>query len=112
MSTITLEEAQANLGAVIDGLSPGAEVVVTRDGVPAAVIASPPAVKKPARKLGFLKGTVLYMAPDFDAPLDGEDDEDPDLTPLPGATPIPGRVKGMITILDDSDDLEDFAEYM
>ena len=72
MRTITLEEAQAKLPEVIDKMRPGEEVVITRDGRPVATIravAPPPARKR--RQFGTLKGTVLYMAPDFDAIPEG-----------------------------------------
>lgn len=71
MSTITLQEAQANLSAVIQRLSPGEELLITDNEKPVAKltasVAEPP--KKP-RQLGTMRGSVLYMAPDFDAPLD------------------------------------------
>ncbi len=66
MSTVTLEEAQARLGELIARLQPGEVIVITRDEKPVARLVAEP----PARKFGSLKGTVLYMAPDFDAPLD------------------------------------------
>ena len=48
----------------------GEEVLITENDQPVArLIAAAPAVRQP-RKLGTLKGTVLYMAPDFDAPLE------------------------------------------
>ncbi len=51
------------------GFAPGDELVITRDGKPVAKLTG--AGGKPApRRLGTLKGTVVYMAPDFDAPLD------------------------------------------
>jgi hypothetical protein len=34
------------------------------------VIEVQPATDRPRRQLGTMKGTVEYMAPDFDAPLD------------------------------------------
>ncbi len=34
MSTVTLEEAQANLAELIDDLAPGEEVVIVRNAVP------------------------------------------------------------------------------
>ena len=72
MNTVTLEEAQDHLAEIIDGLSPGQEVVVTRDAKPIATIRQPCASQSPApRTLGTLKGTVLYMAPDFDAIPEG-----------------------------------------
>ncbi len=69
MSTVTIEEAQAKLLDLIHGLQPNDEVVITENNQPVARLIAP-TPSKPARKLGTLKGTVLYMAPDFDAPLE------------------------------------------
>jgi antitoxin (DNA-binding transcriptional repressor) of toxin-antitoxin stability system len=70
MAAITLEEAQAHLKDIIAGASPGEELVITEDQkIVARLIIAPPHESKP-RKPGTLKGTVLYMAPDFDAPLE------------------------------------------
>ena len=58
---------QARLKEVIDKLAPGDEVVITDDQQPVAKLVD----ARPAeRKLGTMRGTVRYMAPDFDAPLD------------------------------------------
>jgi antitoxin (DNA-binding transcriptional repressor) of toxin-antitoxin stability system len=65
---ITVEEAQATLKALIGKLAPGEEVVITENERPVAKLVS--ADKPKERQLGTMKGTVLYMAPDFDAPLD------------------------------------------
>jgi antitoxin (DNA-binding transcriptional repressor) of toxin-antitoxin stability system len=71
MQTITIEEAQSRLSEVIEKLTPGEEIVVTRDDKPVATIrAMPPAPRKP-RQLGTLKGSVLSMSPDFDAIPEG-----------------------------------------
>ena len=72
MQTITLEEAQSHLGEIIDKLTPGEEVVITRDNRPVARLLGE---KKPPR-------------------------------------PRPGLGKGMLTIVDDDEHLQDFAEYM
>lgn len=69
MQTVTLEEAQANLLELIEQLQPGQEVVITRDAKPVARLTGAAMVGVP-RKLGTMKGTVEYVAPDFDAPLD------------------------------------------
>jgi antitoxin (DNA-binding transcriptional repressor) of toxin-antitoxin stability system len=70
MSTVTLEEAQALLADLIDLLGPGEEVVILRADRPIArLVASGPRARM-RREPGFMKGTVLHMAPDFDAPLD------------------------------------------
>ena len=69
MATVTIQEAQARLSDLIHRLSPGEEVVITENDQPVARLlpSTPPPLKK-ARQPGTLKGTVLYMAPDFDAP--------------------------------------------
>ena len=68
MTFVPLAEAQANLPALIHGLAQGEELIITENDRPLArlVGATPPT----ERQLGTLKGTVLYMAPDFDAPLE------------------------------------------
>ena len=69
MTTVPIHEAQAKLPDLIHGLSPGAEVTITENGQPVArIVAATPA--RSQRVLGTMRGTVLYMAPDFDAPLD------------------------------------------
>ncbi len=70
MSTVTLQEAQAHLGQLIEGLQPGDVVTITNNDEPIACLTSSASAAKPPRKLGTMKGSVLYMAPDFDAPLD------------------------------------------
>jgi antitoxin (DNA-binding transcriptional repressor) of toxin-antitoxin stability system len=69
MSTITLEEAQSQLPQLIGKLGPGEEVIITSGNQPVARLIGEKKKKQP-RQLGTLKGTVLYMAPDFDAPLE------------------------------------------
>jgi antitoxin (DNA-binding transcriptional repressor) of toxin-antitoxin stability system len=72
MHTVTLEEAQSRLAEIIDQLTPGEEVILTRDDKPVATLRAAGAGpgRKP-RQLGTLKGSVLYMAPDFDAIPEG-----------------------------------------
>jgi antitoxin (DNA-binding transcriptional repressor) of toxin-antitoxin stability system len=66
MQTITVEEAQSHLGEIIDKLSPGEEIVLTRDDKPVAMLKASPPPSSEAPRLGTLKGTILYIAPDFD----------------------------------------------
>lgn len=67
MSTnVTIEEAQLRLRELVGQLMPGDELVITDNAQPVAKLIAP----KPRRKLGTMRGSVLYMAPDFDAPLD------------------------------------------
>lgn len=67
-ATITVEEAQGKLKELIHQLAPGEEVVITENQQPVAKLVATGA--PPERKLGTLKGTVRYIAPDFDAPLE------------------------------------------
>jgi antitoxin (DNA-binding transcriptional repressor) of toxin-antitoxin stability system len=73
MPTITLQEAQAKLPQLIDQLQPGEEIIILRDQKPVARLTGAGEPDKPKgepRRPGTLRGTVLYMAPDFDAPLE------------------------------------------
>jgi antitoxin (DNA-binding transcriptional repressor) of toxin-antitoxin stability system len=70
MPSVTLEEAQASLARLIEGLRPGEVLTITRNQRPIAQLSGVAAPERAPRKLGTLKGTVLHMAPDFDAPLD------------------------------------------
>ena len=69
MTSVTVEEAQAQLDRLIANLRPGEVITITRDDKPLAQITGvePP---KRAPRFGTMKGTILYIAPDFDAPLD------------------------------------------
>ena len=63
----TVEEAQAHLKELIGKLAPGEELVITDNQQPVATLV---AARQAERKLGTMKGTVRYMAPDFDAPIE------------------------------------------
>ncbi len=67
---ITVEEAQAHLRELIDKLAPGEEVIITDDQKPVAKLVGerPARLSRPAPGLG--KGSVVYMAPDFDEPME------------------------------------------
>jgi prevent-host-death family protein len=68
MSTVSIREAQAALPDLIRGLEDGNEVVITENDRPVARLIPEP--RRTDRRLGTLKGTVLDVSPDFDAPLD------------------------------------------
>jgi antitoxin (DNA-binding transcriptional repressor) of toxin-antitoxin stability system len=74
VQTLTLEEAQSHLAEIIAKLPPGEEVVITRDDKPVATIRAilPPAREPP--RFGTLKGSILSLAPDFDAIPEGFED--------------------------------------
>ncbi|MDB5307227.1 MAG: prevent-host-death protein [Gemmataceae bacterium] len=72
MQTVTVEDAQSRLAELIDKLSAGEEIVITRDDKPVATLrATPPASPRQSRRLSTLKGSVLYVAPDFDSIPEG-----------------------------------------
>jgi len=75
MQTIPVEQAEGHLAEIIEKLPPGEEVVLTRDDKPVATIRVPLVPTEPTpRKFGTLKGTILYIAPDFDAIPEGFED--------------------------------------
>ena len=69
MATVSIQEAQAKLLELIHQLSPGEEVLITENDQLVARLV-PTTGPIPRRTLGTMRGTVLYMAPDFDAPLE------------------------------------------
>jgi antitoxin (DNA-binding transcriptional repressor) of toxin-antitoxin stability system len=69
MTMISIQQAQAQLPVLIHGLGPGQEVVITENNQPVARLV-PLACSQRARQLGTLRGTVLHIAKDFDAPLE------------------------------------------
>lgn len=70
MSSLTVQEAQAKLSELIHNMKPGDEVVITENDEPVARLVFAEQRKRAPRLPGTLRGTVKYMAPDFDAPLD------------------------------------------
>ena len=69
-ATLTIEEAQARLKEVIGNLAPGEEVVIMDEQQPVAKLIGqrPARQRRPAPGAG--KGSILYMAPDFDEPME------------------------------------------
>jgi prevent-host-death family protein len=69
MTTISIEEAQAQLTDLIHRLHSGDEVVITENDQPVArLLPTAAEPRQQPRQPGTLRGSVLYMAPDFDAP--------------------------------------------
>lgn len=67
---ITLQEVQAKLKQLIDNLAPGEEIVITENQRPVARLVGERTARLPRPAPGLGKGSILYMAPDFDAPLE------------------------------------------
>jgi len=69
-ATITVEEAQSRLKEVIAMLAPGEEVVITDNRQPVAKLVAEHPARPPRPAPGAGKGSILYMAPDFDEPME------------------------------------------
>jgi antitoxin (DNA-binding transcriptional repressor) of toxin-antitoxin stability system len=70
MTTVSIQQAQAALPELIHRLTPDEEVVITEGDQPVARLTRTTGERPVPRRLGTMRGTVLYMAPDFDAPLE------------------------------------------
>jgi prevent-host-death family protein len=71
MTAVSIKEAKAKLSELIHKLKPGDEVIITEKNVPVArLVRAVSTSQRQPRRPGTLRGTVLYMAPDFDAPLE------------------------------------------
>jgi antitoxin (DNA-binding transcriptional repressor) of toxin-antitoxin stability system len=73
-TTVTIEEAAANLEKLITGLAAGDEIFITKNQHVVAKLVVDAEAKPPRPAPGFGKGSILYMAPDFDAPLEEFED--------------------------------------
>jgi len=65
-----VEEAQCRLKELIDKLAPGEEIVITKNQQRIAKLVGERQIRSPRPAPGLGKGSILYMAPDFDEPLD------------------------------------------
>jgi antitoxin (DNA-binding transcriptional repressor) of toxin-antitoxin stability system len=70
LTTITVEEAQSKLKELIDKLAPGEEVIITENQQRVARLVGERPARLPRPAPGLGKGSILYMAPDFDDPPD------------------------------------------
>ena len=69
MTTLNLDDAQAHLREVVTSLQPGEEIVLTDNGQPLAKLVRMDQTSWPCRA-GSAKDKILWIAPDFDAPLE------------------------------------------
>ncbi len=72
---MAVEGIQGTVAELLDRLSPGDEVILTKDRMPVAKLMIEPQSLSPGTKTsrpgpGLCKGIITYMAPDFDAPLE------------------------------------------
>ena len=72
MSYVTIENANSQLAQIVDQVSEGEEVVFVRDSIPIAKLVPLPETSTQPRRPGYGcgKDDILYMADDFDAPLE------------------------------------------
>ena len=67
---MTMESAQPRLPEIVAALMPGEELILTADGEPIAIVTRPARTSWPCEP-GTAKDRSFWMAPDFDAPLEG-----------------------------------------
>ena len=70
MTTVTIQEFQAQLPDLIRRLTPGDELVITDNNEPVATLARTKPKVQWHCKAGSAKDSIHWMAPDFDAPLE------------------------------------------
>ena len=73
MAVVSEEQAVKQLSALIDLALQGEEIIITRQDQPVTQLVSVQKAvpsEKPQARFGSGKGTLLYMAPDFNAPLE------------------------------------------
>ena len=66
MQTIPVDKLEGHLAEFIEDLGPDQEVILTRDEKPVAILRTSPSVQRKVPQLGSMKGSVPYIAPDFD----------------------------------------------
>ena len=69
MTSLNIDDAQAHLRAIVATLQPGEEVTLTDNGQPLAKLVRTQRTSWPC-KAGSAKDKLLWIAPDFDAPLE------------------------------------------
>ena len=70
MTQVTLDEAKEQLPSLIEAALDGEEVLITRDGKAVRLVPQESGSARPPRKAGSAKDLILYIADDFDAPLE------------------------------------------
>ena len=70
MLTVSIQEAQSRLPELIRGLGDGAQLVITDESQPIATLSRTNHADTWPCRAGSAKGAVIWMAPDFDAPLE------------------------------------------
>jgi len=74
MQTMPLDQADGHLVEIVDKLNPDEKIILTRDDKPVATIRATPAMAREQPPSGTLRGSIVYIAPDFDAIPEGFED--------------------------------------
>lgn len=74
MQTMPLDQAEGHLVEIVEKLNPDEEIVLTRDDRPVATIRATSAKVSEQPRFGTLRGSILRIAPDFDAIPEGFED--------------------------------------
>ena len=69
-NTVTLEQAQSHLKDLVHQLLPGDEIIITENDRMVAKLVCEATVSSIRPKPGLGKGSIIYISPDFDEPLD------------------------------------------
>ncbi len=69
MKTVSFEVAQTSLAELLEKVSGGEAITITRDGQPKAMLVTIPPSVRPRPQRGSLRGRI-QIAPDFEAPLE------------------------------------------
>ena len=78
LTTVTVEDAQSRLLELLERVAAGEVVLITRDGLPLATLTSELPKGVPILGRGRGHGSLIYIAPDFDEPIEDFDlDDDP-----------------------------------
>lgn len=67
--TVTLADAQRRLSELLLALPPGETLLIEHDGQPLASVTRAPRTSWPCQA-GSAKDKILWIAPDFDAPVE------------------------------------------
>jgi len=74
MQTMPLDQAEGHLAEIVERLAPGEAIVFTRDDKPVATLQATSPTPLEGPRFGTLKGSIVYIAPDFDAIPEGFED--------------------------------------
>ncbi len=69
MAQVTIHEAKTHLSRLIQRVLAGEEIIIAKGQQPLVKLVALPEARR-QRRIGHARGVILYMAGDFDEPLD------------------------------------------